>query len=324
MARARRGRDPAAQGAAPPQRHDLSLEPRRATASRRRQAAPAHREPRACPSGPSDRRRGRERRVLARADGRARRATIEDVPASHSTSIRRGANFYTAAREGLARALHVARRRGGHRAAVVLERLLPLAEAGPASARASPTRTSKRTSASSTSACARCAPARAGRCRSLADMLREGDAGRAPHRARRGDRSRASRPARPVAEWERARLDEVARASHGLPTGRAVHADRPLHRAPERPDRDRREPHDLGAHPPRSGRGREREARRPGHVPCRTASLHEPPRRPQRRELYRASVLRLDPLASVVCLDHRRDENPVEWAPATAAVRFRR
>ena len=54
-----------AQGAAPAQRHGLPLEPR-LLRHHRRQAAPAHREPRAA-VGAERRRRGRQRRVLVRA-----------------------------------------------------------------------------------------------------------------------------------------------------------------------------------------------------------------------------------------------------------------
>ena len=57
-------------------------------------------ENRVMPAGPEHARRGRERRVLVRPDGRARRARATTSPARIDFDQAR-ANFYTAAREGL-------------------------------------------------------------------------------------------------------------------------------------------------------------------------------------------------------------------------------
>ena len=157
---ARRGA--AAQGAAPAQRHDLPLEPR-LLRHHRRQAAPAHREPRDARRA-EHARRGRERRVLVRADGRARRARGGHHRAA-STSTRPARTSTPRRARASARTSRGSTARTSRRATLVLERLLPLAEAGPAPAEASTTPTSSATSASSSSACARRAPARAGSCR---------------------------------------------------------------------------------------------------------------------------------------------------------------
>ena len=166
---------------------------------------------------------------------------------------------------GPRRALHVARRRGHlARATLVLERLLPLARGRACAARASTTPTSRSTSASSRSASA---PARTGARWLLSswNSLRD--------RATPGERANALVAAtvqrqltgRPVSEWERARLDEARHARGNYLRVEQLHDDRPVHGARRRPDRDGREPHDLGAHPPRPRRG-------PGPPPRRRSS----------------------------------------------------
>ena len=93
-----------------------------------RQAAPPDREPRAA-RGPDVARRGRERGVLVRPDGRARRARTRTSRARIDFD-QAAANFYTAAREGSARTSAWLDGKRSRRAKLVLERLLPLAEAG--------------------------------------------------------------------------------------------------------------------------------------------------------------------------------------------------
>ncbi len=108
------GRIPQLERAAPAQRHHLSLEPRLLRRLRERQAAPAHRAAR--PAVRADhRRRGRERRVLARAHERARRdgGRRRRSPRLRSCAgepVQRGARRPR-------RALHLARGRRGARAA---------------------------------------------------------------------------------------------------------------------------------------------------------------------------------------------------------------
>ena len=75
-------------------------------------------------------------------------------------------------------------------------------------------------------------------------------------------RCSASRPGGRCAEWERARLDEAEASRAQLPARRAVHDDGPVHGARGRPGRDGREPDELGAHPPRARRGQRPPARR--------------------------------------------------------------
>ena len=263
-----RGEVPAAQGAAPAQRHDLPLEPR---LLRHHRAAS-----RTCASRTASCRRGRasldeiaNARVLVRADGRARRARARTSP-SASTSTRPARTSTPRRARASARTSRGSTARTSPRATLVLDRAAA-ARRGRASRRqgvdderhqALPRRRRR-------SACAPAAPARAGCCR-RGTRCKRSRRRRASARTRWSPRPcSASRPAaRSRSGSARASTrPSVARAQ--LPARRAVHDDRPLHRARRRSGRDGREPDDLGAHPPRPRRGQGPSPRRAGHATAR-------------------------------------------------------
>ena len=273
-----RGRGARPEGAAPAQRHDLPLEPR-LLRHHRRQAAPAHREPRPAVRAELAR-RGRQRRVLARADGGARPIATRTSP--------RTIEFEQAKREllrrrapGPRRATRLARRRAScRRPALALEHLLPLAARGARRRWASTTPTASATSASSSAACA---PGNTGSrwlLQSLAEMRGRGTPGQRLNSLTAATVAR-QRAERPVAEWTLARLDEGGGWRAQLPARRAVHDDRP--RTPSTRTtrcRARRQPDGLAPHPPGAGRGRPRAPGRPRLVPGAAEAAGPRPGRP--------------------------------------------
>ena len=134
-------------------------------------------------------------------------ATIEDLP-SRMDFDQAQANFYNAARDGLARALHLARRRGGDRAAVRARPAAPHGRGRPRARRAS----TPRTRSSYLGVVEQRVRSLHTGCRwvlhSLADMKAKGSPGEHLTALVAATIAR-QRCGRVVAEWERARLDEV-------------------------------------------------------------------------------------------------------------------
>ena len=165
-------------------------------------------ENRVMPAGPSDARRGRERRVLVRHDGRARRARAR-TSRSRIDFDQAGANFYTAAREGL----------GAHFTWLDGEDVTARAARARHACCRSPRpglRRQRRQRGRHQEVPRRRRRARAhgAHRRALAAVVVEraqgqGDPGRALQRAASRRRCSASRPAARSSEWERARLDEA-------------------------------------------------------------------------------------------------------------------
>ena len=211
--RARRAeprRDSGAARAAPPQRDDLPLEPRLLRHLRERQAAPPDRAPHP-PVRADNRRRGRERGVLARADerdaaygrrhpgaDRLRSRAGEPVRRPRATGSARGSRGSTARRCSRSRSSSTACCRSRRRGSI---------------ARGSMRRTRRATSASSSSECGPCVRL------ALDAPVARGDEGARLERGAATALVAATiarqKTDRVVSEWERARLDEVGEEKSG-------------------------------------------------------------------------------------------------------------